>query len=40
MKKNEVAHYPEITRFIETQLNSNFRAKYMSNISIFWKMAN
>ncbi|MDR3186489.1 MAG: hypothetical protein LBU04_06795 [Christensenellaceae bacterium] len=37
MKKNEVAHYPEITRFIEAQLNSNFRAKGITDVSIFWK---
>jgi len=37
MKKNEVAHYPEITQFIEAQLNSNFRAKGITDISIYWK---
>ena len=26
MKKNEVAHYPEIMSFIESQLLSNFRS--------------
>jgi len=37
MKRNEVSHYPEITKFIEAQLNSNFRAKGITDISIFWK---
>lgn len=36
-KKNEVAHYPEITSFIEAQINSNFLAKGIKNISIYWK---
>ncbi|MDD3138392.1 MAG: hypothetical protein PHX08_05405 [Lachnospiraceae bacterium] len=38
MKKNEVAHYPEITRFIESQLLSNFRSKGIENVYIYWKM--
>ncbi|NBJ93275.1 hypothetical protein [Parablautia muri] len=37
MKKNEIAHYPEITRFIEAQLQSNFRAEGINDIDIFWK---
>lgn len=37
MKKNEVAHYPEITRFIETQLQSNFKAAGIEDVYIFWK---
>lgn len=37
MKKNEVAYYPEITQFIEVQLNSNFRTKGIKDISIYWK---
>ena len=37
MKKNEVAHYPEITGFIETQLKSNFAAKGIEDIEIYWK---
>ncbi|MDR0797811.1 MAG: hypothetical protein LBE70_03735 [Nitrososphaerota archaeon] len=36
-KKNEVAHYLEITSFIEAQLNSNFLAKRVDNVSIYWK---
>ncbi|MDD2555722.1 MAG: GxxExxY protein [Syntrophaceticus sp.] len=36
-KKNEVAHYPEITRHIEAQVNSNFRARGINNASIYWK---
>lgn len=37
MKKNEVAHYPEITRFIEAQLRSNFLAHGVGDIEIYWK---
>lgn len=37
MKKNEVAHYPEITRFIEAQLRSNFLAHGIDDIEIYWK---
>lgn len=37
MKKNEIAYYPEITRFIESQLQSNFRAEKINDIYIFWK---
>ena len=37
MKKNEVAHYPEITKYIEAQLNSNFLAQGINNVKIFWK---
>lgn len=37
MKKNEVAHYPEIMDFIETQLLSNFRAEGIKDVNIFWK---
>ena len=37
MKKNEVAHYPEIMSFIESQLLSNFRSAGIDDISIFWK---
>ncbi len=37
MKKNEVAHYPEITSYIEAQLNSNFRVKGITNVHIYWK---
>lgn len=37
MKKNEVAHYPEITDFIELQLQSNLRAQGINDVNIFWK---
>lgn len=37
MKKNEVAHYPEIMKFIESQLQSNFLAEGIRDISIYWK---
>ena len=37
MKKNEVAHYPEITNFIEMQLQSNFKAAGIEDVYIFWK---
>lgn len=37
MKKNEVAHYPEITTFIEAQLKSNFLSSGIKDIEIYWK---
>ena len=37
MKKNEVAHYPEIMKFIKSQLQSNFLAEGIGDVSIFWK---
>ena len=37
MKKNEVAHYPEIMKFIESQLLSNFRSAGIEDICFFWK---
>ena len=37
-EKNEVSYYPEITRFIEMQLQSNFKAKNKNNIHIYWKI--
>lgn len=37
MKKNEVAHYPEIISYIEAQLNSNFLVKGIKNVQIYWK---
>lgn len=37
MKKNEIAYYPEIMRFIEAQIKSNFRSRGINNIKIFWK---
>jgi hypothetical protein len=36
--KNEAAYYPEITHFIEKQLQSNFRAKNKDDIHIYWKI--
>jgi hypothetical protein len=36
IKRNEVSYYPAITTFIETQIKSNFRAKNIFNINIFW----
>lgn len=36
-QKNEVAHYPEIMRHIESQLLSNFRASGIDNVKVFWK---
>jgi hypothetical protein len=35
--RNEVAHYPEIMAFIEKQINSNFRAREIQSVSIYWK---
>ena len=37
MKKNEVAHYPEITKYIEAQIKSNLRANGINNIKVYWK---
>lgn len=37
VKKNEVAHYPEITKYIEIQLQSNFRAAGINDVYFFWK---
>lgn len=34
--KNEVAYYPEIQRFIEAQLKSNFLAKNNRELNVFW----
>ena len=34
--KNEVAHYPEIIRHIESQLQSNFRAGGIDDNNLFW----
>ena len=36
--RNEVSFYPEITYFIEMQLQSNFRVKKINDIHIFWKI--
>lgn len=35
-KRNEVSYYPEIQRFIEEQLKSNFRAKQKRELEVFW----
>lgn len=40
MKKNEVAHYPEIMKFIKSQLQSNFLAEGIGDVSIFGKAVN
>jgi hypothetical protein len=37
-ERNEVSYYPEITRFIEMQLQSNFKAKGKNNLHIYWKI--
>jgi hypothetical protein len=37
-KKNEISYYPEITQFIEMQLQSNFKAMNKDNIHIYWKI--
>lgn len=34
--RNEVSYYPEIQRFIEAQLKSNFRAKHNRELEVFW----
>ena len=36
-KKNEIAYYPEIAKFIEIQLQSNFAANGINEIKIFWR---
>ena len=35
--KNEVAHYPEIMKCVEVQLQSNFRAAGVTDLKIYWK---
>ena len=40
MKKNEVAHYPEIMSFIESQLLSNFRSAGLMILAFFGKVEN
>lgn len=37
MKRNEVSYYPEITKFIEAQVKSNFRAQGIENVHVFWE---
>ena len=34
--RNEVSYYPEIQRFIEAQLKSNFRAVCKRDLHVFW----
>ena len=34
--RNEVSYYPEIQRFIEAQLKSNFRASQHRELDVFW----
>lgn len=34
--RNEVSYYPEIQRFIEAQLKSNFRAISRRELSVYW----
>ncbi len=34
--RNEVSYYPEIQRFIEDQLKSNFRASTHQELYVFW----
>lgn len=34
--RNEVSYYPEIQRFIEAQLKSNFRAQRHRELDVFW----
>jgi hypothetical protein len=36
MRKNEVAHYPEIQVFIEAQLRSNFLASNRRELYVYW----
>ena len=36
MRKNEVAHYPEIQTFIEAQLRSNFLASNRRELYVYW----
>lgn len=35
-KRNEVSYYPEIQKFIEEQVKSNFRAKRRRELDVFW----
>lgn len=35
-RRNEVSYYPEIQRFIEAQLKSNFRARNHRELNVFW----
>ncbi len=35
-KRNEISYYPEIQRFIEAQLKSNFLAKNKRELNVFW----
>ena len=38
INNKEISYYPEITKFIEMQLQSNFRAQNIDNIHIYWKI--
>lgn len=35
-KRNEVSYYPEIQRFIEAQLKSDFRSLHNKKLDVFW----
>ena len=35
-ERHEVTYYPEIQNFIETQIKSNFRAKCLRELEMFW----
>ena len=35
-RRNEVSYYPEIQKFIEAQLKSNFRAEHQHELEVFW----
>jgi hypothetical protein len=36
IERNEISYYPEIQRFIEVQLKSNFRASSHRDLHVFW----
>ena len=35
-KRNEISYYPEIQKFIEAQLKSNFRAQRQRDLEVYW----
>lgn len=37
VRRNEISYYSDITKFIEAQIMSNFRAKNI-NINVYWKI--
>ena len=37
-ERNEVSYYPEIMRFLETQITSNFRASYHHELKVYCKI--